>query len=315
MGVCIPNRKKNQIVDISNSISRQALLKQTSKKHHHHYSFFNATFFNNQRNPIQIHQQKEDDEEFFRFLKIKNPKNYAQMNTPLLRAKRESFHNSRNLDTSMRSLEPASLKRLVSHSIKLFTNSQPKPSPSPKVLGNDKGTQEYLKHRKNSFENIQNFDFFIPDKRTLREEIKDTLPNLKIRSETRSLDSKKQKLDEMRSVSIVKKMNSNRSVIDRSLEIQNSSLVRRKRGSIADISIIGQCKSIASSMIKIKPDGEFKKMLETKPPNSAYLKVMEKLKKGITDWKKNISVLHEGKVVMLRKNNLIIRNDKVLKII
>ena len=133
----------------------------------------------------------------------------------------------------------------------------------------------------------------------------------------------------MRSVSLTKRNANNRSIIERSFEIQNSSpsrrkkasildqnssLTRRNKGSIADISIIGQCKSIASSMVRITPDGEFKKKLEEKPPNSTYMKLMEKIKKG-TDWKNNISVLHEGKVVLLKKNNLILRNDKVLKVI
>jgi len=313
MGVCIPNCKSQKIADVSSAINKQALFQQASKKNHRH-SFFNANFLQNQRNPTKITQEKVDEEEFLRFLKVKHPnKNkYSHMNSPLLRAKRESFHNSRN-DTSMRTLEVQSLKRLVSHSIKLFNNrvKNLKIMKEPETIENNKGTMEFLKHRQKSIEILQNFDCFIPSKNTIHQEMKNTLPNLQIKIDQ---NTKNPKNEENRSVSVNKKSGK----VDKNDETNNSATIsRRKMGSVGDVSMISQSKILNNSAsVRIRPDGDYKKLIENKSQNSALLRALEKLKKG-EDGKNNnnIKVLHEGKVVILKKNNFIIRNDRILKVI
>ena len=297
MGVCIPNPKNRQISDIS-----QAITLKTNRRffppfrlnHTKKNSFLSNSFFLNQK------KQKDDDEEVLKFLKIKNltKYNHVNTNTPLLRTKRESFHN--NNDTTIRSLETQSLKRILSHSIKLFNNrTKLIPKFDEKIIKKDKGTVEFLKHH-NSLDNIQNGDFFVPCKKTLREELKDTLPYLKVKFDRETAEKPEVK----RSVSLHKKNTKNE-------EMRSMSNGKKKKDSSADFSVVSQIKSVAS-MVRIKPSHDFKEKLEQNP----NAKIIERLKRMNTGNKNsNLRVLHEGKVVIFKKNNFIVRNDKVVKII
>ena len=389
MGVCIPNSKSKKIQDVSIGFVQKPSHKSfvflrliNTKKN----SFYNNSFLN------QTHDDKADEEERYKFLNIKNPNTRINhMNTPLLRSRRESAHNINNNnynDTTIRTIESLSLKRIVSHSIRLYNNMKPHKKEEKSIIIKDKGTREFLRNHR-SLEKIQSCDFYVPDKKTLREELKDTLPNLKLKfdfdssvaaqnrtakidyniifsltkkktllkndenrgvsllkrtnyrenfeaSTTSHLDNrsfsltKKKTSDENRSVSLLKKTNNreNIEVLTTSHNDNRSFSLTKKKTTDENRSVSALKKnnnrenieaSTTShnksnmSYVRIKPSTEFKEQLE-KNPNANLVRVMDKLKSmknGIENWK----VLHEGKVIVLRKNNFIIRNDKIVKVI
>lgn len=308
MGVCIPNRKSSRIANLSKSITKTII--EPKKRH----SFFNNAFFNNdeKHKNKKINPQKDDNEILEKLLKKKKPK-YTHMHSPLIRPKRENYHNSQCDESfSINTLEGQNLRKILHRSINLFKE------PNNTIKNKDmlqskknKGTNEFMRNNY-SLEKVQSFDYFMPDKRTFGQELLETLPHIKLKwnSNSNFITTQKinrNKIDEKRSSSVNKIFK-----LEKTLEIQSSLLKRRINQSVSNQSI-NQNKIPLSSNARIKPSKEYKAQIQAKP-NSGLFKMMERFKNKTTP-NDNLRVLHEGKVIILKKNNIIIRNDKVLKII
>lgn len=325
MGICIPTKKKIRIADFSQMVSKRNYPRNSFKKR----SYFNDSIFPAQKR-MQIRKEfQSNEEEIMKFLQVKNPIRYHHMKTPLLKDGKVNIEviarsRSHNLDSSMQTIESQCLRNMVSHSIKLYNNN--KKTPLFKEEGSalkklNKGTNEFLKHHR-SLEKIQSTELYIPDKKTLKEELKDTFPHLKQKwhdEKTHYEPSSKRKFlkfeDERKKNT--HKIEKSEKKPEKLLENSKSlSLMKKKNDNTMDASAnesVAQSLNKTFSGPRIIPSKDFIESRK-KNPQSSLTRMIDKLKE-MKQGDENFKILHQGKVILMRKNSFIIRNDKVLKLI
>lgn len=317
MGICIPCRKTIQIANVPQPLPQNNTVTTPKKRTH---SFFNNVFVSTNKqipqNKQTQHQEKNnDDSEILENLLRKKKPKFMHMNSPLIRPKRENYHNSRfnESSSSIHTLENQSLKKILSRSIKIFQDTNNKISQDDNIRSNslkkNKGTAEFMRNN-HSLEKTHTFDYFMPDKRTFRQEMIDTLPHLKLKQDNSSNQkTNKSKNEDKRDNSVQSKEYQLEKIPS---DVQTALLNRKINESFSNVSI-NQSKIMYPNSARIKPSKEYKAQIQQQP-GSGLLRMMEKLKNK-TSSNDGLKVLHEGKVIILKKNNIIIRNDKVLKII
>lgn len=330
MGICIPAKKKIRVADFSQMFSKRSYQRNSFKKR----SYFNDNIFPAQKR-MQIRKEiQNNEEEIMKFLQVKNPIRYHHMKTPLLKDRKENIvvharSHSHNLDSSMQTIESQNLRNMVSHSIKLYNNNNKIPlfkEEDSSLKKRNKGTNEFLKHHR-SLEKIQSTDLYIPDKKTLKEELKDTFPHLKQKWNDERIHhepSPKKKIlkfeDDIKNSERKKnthKMEKSEKKNEKLLENSKSLSLMKKR--IDNTMEISANESVLQSLNKtfsgprIVPSKDFIEGRK-KNPQSSLTRMIDKLKE-MKQGDDNFKILHQGKVILLRKNSFIIRNDKVLKLI
>lgn len=333
MGVCIPTKKKRRVADIADVVSRRSFARMSFNKKH---SLSNEALLLNQKLMEAKNEQKKDEDQILKFLQVRNVKTrYRQLDSPLLKTRKESlFHkiHSSHLESTIQTIETTSLRKMLSRSIHIYNNKFLKKDTQEienKQFGPRKGTEEFLRHH-HSLEKIPTtYDLYIPNKKTFIEDIKETFPNLKQKLEDvlkSSLPQKKRilKREQTKSISPQKKMTQKYEKSEKPTEKRDSNprttlSIKKKMENSDELSLVSNNQNLSfnrtnATCPKIRPTQKFYDELKNNL-NSSYSGILSKIQNLSQHQKEDYKVLHEGKVVVMRKNNFIVRNDKVIKII